>query len=104
MTVHSELPEQDLHQEQEMIHDVEIDQEQEDDEVEASKSDSIVLEFDDIDDLDPLEDAEIEKRLANLKPNKNTGTRKSIEDILAERELSRQLKDIFSEELEEMLD
>lgn len=63
----------------------------------AEPEDTLILEFDEIDEIDPLADIdEIEIKVTKPKPRM---MRKNIEDILEERALNRQLHDVFDDEL-----
>lgn len=59
--------------------------------------DNLVLEFDEIDEIDPLADIDdVEIKVSKPKPRM---MRKNIEVLLEERALNRQLTDVFDDEL-----
>lgn len=63
----------------------------------AEPEESLILEFDEIDEIDPLADIDdIEIKVSKPKPRM---MRKNIEDLLEERALNRQLTDVFEDEL-----
>ncbi|CAA6828708.1 MAG: Unknown protein [uncultured Thiotrichaceae bacterium] len=63
----------------------------------AEPEDTLILEFDEIDEIDPLAEMdEVDIKITKPKPRM---MRKNIEDILEERALNRQLTDVFDDEL-----
>jgi hypothetical protein len=66
---------------------------------EQKDADFLVLDIDDIEEIEFSDDEIFEANEPKTKKKKNRMVRKTIEEILAERELKKQLADVFDEDI-----